>query len=187
MDPQVNRSALYMELPYDMDPAELAAYCRAQLDPAEKQAIREWARERFGSFPTVLNGGLKARPRAPSHDTTNSANTAIGIPSPSASEHDESVVMPVINAARHPQPPAATSEALAERPSSLKSTPQKASRRAPVSRLSKSSRDDRKSRKMNMRATRSSSQASESAVETDQSGAEVVLGKALSTKTQASC
>lgn len=159
---QVVRSALYMDLPYDMDPAELAAYSRALLDPTELKAIDDWARERFGSRPTVLNGGLKARPRAPSHTTFNSKNTDIGIPSPSASEHGELNNSCVVTAGG---------------PGSQAFTSQKVSRKASSGRLSKSTKNDRKSRKVNWRTARSKDQFSESAVELDRTGTNALLTK----------
>ena len=88
-----------MNVPPGMGAAEYAEQGLALMDPAEIQAIRDWAWKRFGSRPTVLNGGIKRerRPRPPSI-RSGRASTTIGLPSPGISEHGQSAKLRKVTA-----------------------------------------------------------------------------------------
>ena len=76
-------------IPPGMGAAEYAAYCRAKADPAELQAIRDWAHQHFGRHNRPKDCVQPSRRPPNSHVTSDRNETVIGLPSPSASEHGQ--------------------------------------------------------------------------------------------------
>ena len=79
------------DVPPGMGPIEFRALCRAQVDPARLQAVRDRVFEKFSKFPGGIYGPpIREWHPPPSPTLSHSGDSTTGLPSPSNSECGDS-------------------------------------------------------------------------------------------------
>ena len=160
------------DVPPGMGPIEYRALCRAQADPAYLKAVRDRTFEKFSKFPGAVNGPPR-RELYPPPPSSDSGGSVTGLPSPSTSEHGESVrPLKKVADGTSKERASVSNDCSTERASRSPVTPKQSKKTysGKNSRMSKTERRERKIRTRNTRSKASSATSSSELDETDKLG-----------------